>query len=489
VKASTFGLAFYLVSWVTLAGCDQREAPATQPPLTSALTIGFGLASGQDQEAGLQGLARSIALEPLVNFEQDGRTRGRLAESLTTSADGLTLRVGLRSGARFHDGQPVTATLVRDILQKELPAHLGPVHDDISAIDVTGDNQIEFRLKRRSTLLAEGLDILVRQKAGSAIGTGPFVVGRSTESEVEMTANETYYLGRPLISKLIFKPYASIRSAWADMLRGQVDMLYDVGQDALNSLQQSSNARIFTYERPYAYVVVLNVQKPHLKDRELRIALNSAINREALTKIAFDGHGAPAGGAVWPKNWAYDSDLPIFKYDPKELVSSTERRKFVCIFADSSFERLVLAMKRQLQSVGVDLEPRFMPLDQALEEVRAGNFDGFLADLGYGPNLLRPYFFWHSSGPLNWGHYNNARADTALDRIRHAQSDDEYKAGVSEFQRAVLEDPPAIFLVWGERARAVSTRFQVPEEPDRDILSTLRLWRLLDSSANPTRAN
>jgi hypothetical protein len=41
----------------------------------------------------------------------------------------------------------------------------------------------------------------------------------------------------------------------------------------------------------------------------------------------------------------------------------------------------------------------------------------------------------------------------------------------------MVEDPPAIFLVWSHRTRAVSTRFDVQAEPGRDILSTLRSWR------------
>ena len=46
--------------------------------------------------------------------------------------------------------------------------------------------------------------------------------------------------------------------------------------------------------------------------------------------------------------------------------------------------------------------------------------------------------------------------------IRHAASDEEYRAGVAAFQQAIVDDPPAIFLAWGERARAVSRRFEVP---------------------------
>ncbi len=46
------------------------------------------------------------------------------------------------------------------------------------------------------------------------------------------------------------------------MLRGQVDMLYEVGVDAFDSLQPASDTKIFTFQRPYAYIIVFNVAKP-----------------------------------------------------------------------------------------------------------------------------------------------------------------------------------------------------------------------------------
>jgi hypothetical protein len=67
--------------------------------------------------------------------------------------------------------------------------------------------------------------------------------------------------------------------------------------------------------------------------------------------------------------------------------------------------------------------------------------------------------------------------DAALDQIRHARSDNDYRSAVATFQKLAVEEPPAIFLAWSERARAVSRRFDVAPEPGRDILTTLRLWR------------
>ncbi len=109
-----------------------------------------------------------------------------------------------------------------------------------------------------------------------------------------------------------------------------------------------------------------------------------------------------------------------------------------------------------------------------------------LADSRQGPNLVRPYLFWHTGGPVNWGHYSNKAVDAALDAIRHAADDAAYKSGVTAFQKAIIDDPPAVFIAWRERARAVSRRFVVPAEPDTDILSTLHLWR---PAGDPSRAS
>ena len=49
---------------------------------------------------------------------------------------------------------------------------------------------------------------------------------------------------------------------------------------------------------------------------------------------------------------------------------------------------------------------------------------------------------------------------------------------ISRRQRAIVADPPAIFLLWSERARAISTRFALPDLGNgRDPMNALRLWR------------
>jgi peptide/nickel transport system substrate-binding protein len=464
-----------------VAGCGGNDAPAHNAPFSSSLRIGFGLSTGQNAQAGVQGLARSLALEPLVNFETDGRSRPRLAESWTTSEDGLLFRLRLRPNVTFHDGKPVTASIVTEVLQKQLPRHFSVLYEDISSITPVSANEIEFALKRRSALLVEGLDVLIGRADAPGVGTGPFITQPGQGEVIEMVANERYHSGRPGIGRISIQPYASVRSAWADMLRGQVDMLYEVGADALESLQPSTRATVFTYQRPYAYVVMFNMERPQFRDRRLRQALNAAIDRKKLVADAFDNHGSPAESAVWPLHWAYSAEAPTFKFDPQPVSLPSGEQRLTCLFAESSLERLMLGMQRQLQTVGVDLNLELLPVDEIYERVESGSFDLVLADAGIAPNLFRPYLFFHSGTPYNYGRFASALVDKALDNIRHAPSDDDYKAAVAAFQGAIVEDPPGIFLTWSQRARAVSTRFEVPVEPGRDILSTLRLWRPINA--------
>ena len=61
-------------------------------------------------------------------------------------------------------------------------------------------------------------------------------------------------------------------------------------------------------------------------------------------------------------------------------------------------------------------------------------------------------------------------------------TDDEVRAGVAELQRVLYDDPPAAFITWDERARAVSRRFIVPAEPGVDVFPSIWRWKAAPAS-------
>ncbi len=456
------------------AGCG--DGPASNPRSSTTLHIGLGAgaATGAVADAGIAQLVANLTSEPLVLFARDGRPAPQLAARWSYSPDRRALRLTLRD-AVFHDGAPVTATLVREVIEQRLPRQLGPAFDDLKQVEVASERELVFHLHRPSTFLLEALDGLIAKPGAPGVGSGAF--RRSPDDGARLLANEAYTEGAPALSRIELKPYESVRAAWADLLRGNVDMLFEVGVEALDSLQPSSQVRVFSYRRHYQYVVLFNVKKPALRDPGLRRGMSAAVDRPLLIADVLGNRGTPSAGPVWPDHWAAPEELPPLAYEPRQLAPADAPLTISLLIADPTHERIGIALQRQLRSVGIAAVLEMPGPEASLKRIADSDFDLVLTDLASAPTLLRPYLFWHSKGPYNYGGYDSPAVDAALDSIRHAVDDEAYRTGVAAFQRAILDDPPAIFLAWSERARAISTAFDVPAEPGRDPLATLRLWR------------
>jgi peptide/nickel transport system substrate-binding protein len=394
----------------------------------------------------------------------------------------LSLTVQLRRLAKFHDGTPVTAAVVVQVLRSALPSLMGSVfQEDVDEILALDDTHVNIRLRRPSRLLIEALETAIRKPATQgkpSVGTGPYLV--STDSSSELQANADYYLEHPTINRIVFQKYPTIRTAWAELLRGNLDMLYEVNIEALDSLRASSNVSVFSFLRHYQYVIMFGSRASSFESAAIKRELNAALDRDAIVRDVLNGHGIPSIGPVPPQHWALDKSAPRVEFNrtlAKRLAS--RKLRFTCLVtADSLFERIALAVKQQLAAASVDMQVQEVTPDQLLEAGRSKNFEALLIDVVSGPSMFRSFRHYYSKVPFDLKPVGTPSIDAALDRIRYAPTDDEYRKGVSEFQQAIVDDPPEIFLIWGERARAVSRRFDIPTPEDgRDIINTARLWR------------
>ena len=473
-----------------LTACRSHEGLAASEAPSGTLRVGLGQVLTQ----GLTALAQTLTVESLARLGDDGRPQPSLAKDWHISDDRRALTVNLASHTKFHDGTPLTADIVAQALKSTLPSFMGPAFEDVESVLAASPEQVIIRLKRPSPFLLDTLETSISKPGSPLVGTGAFMVV-DPKSPTEMRANADYALGKPWIDRITVEAFPSVRTAWAELLRGRLDMLYEVAPDALDSLQASSNIATFTFTRRFQYLIILNTKTDAFRSAAIRQALNMAIDREGIVRDALGGHGVASSGPVWPRNYGFRGDVGIPKYDiataakalaPGSPGRSSAKLRFTClVLPDVAHERIALVVKRQLAEIGVDMSVEEAGMDTIAASLKNRRFEAVLTEMISGPALLRLYRLWHSGGATGVA---SPSIDAALDRVRYAASDDEYRNGVAAFQQAVLDDPPAIFLAWMERARAVSKRFTVPAgEPGRDVMSNLRLWRPNGSAAQASR--
>ena len=109
----------------------------------------------------LDELRRTLTTEPLVYTRADGEFQPGLAEHWSVSDDGLTVVLTLVSGTTFHDGVPLSANVVKKLLDAARidPRQLQdiPALADIDAVDTVGKSVVRLHYKRGTYLRLEGL--------------------------------------------------------------------------------------------------------------------------------------------------------------------------------------------------------------------------------------------------------------------------------------------------------------------------------------------
>jgi peptide/nickel transport system substrate-binding protein len=493
-----------LLCLVAACGSDVRPATARPGPGTAADTVAVAYAdprSRADRERGLDILVGLLADERLVGLTKDGRPEPRLAERWDVSPDGLTWRFTLRAGLTFQDGTPITSAEARAAIAPDPatpPNRTPPGLRDIVSIETPTPREVVVRLKRPNAFLLEGLNLSPVTGANNS-GAGPFRLDSRAPGKVTLRRFEQYYRGKAAVAGITIGEYGSQREAWTAMMRGEVDVLHDVTPDAFEFVKESPNAHVASFLRPYVIALTFNMAHPLLGRREVRQALNMAIDRTIVIDSVAGGRGVPAVDHIWPNHWARDAAAPAFTFDPaaaraaldaaglrtKGSAGRRERFSFTCLVqADPRFERLALLIQRQLLGIDVDMRLEAVPISEFPARVASARFDAFLGELIAGHGLGFTYLLWHSTPPpfIRTGYKG---ADAALDRVRDARTDDDLRTAVHALQQAMHDDPPAVFLYWAQASRAVSRRFILPAGDDLDILRSVDRWKLVDAGAAP----
>ncbi len=393
-------------------------------------------------------------------------------------------------------------------------------YKSVTSIDIEGTDSIILRLSRpEAFLLSDLAGTGIVQANKPDIGTGPYKViptaaedkdekDKSTtrHSEGKITrfaAFDDYYRGRPAIDFVDVEEFREQRSAWAALMRGDINAVHEITPGAVGFVEAQKTINTYSYLRPFYLQLVFNLRHPVLGKVATRQALSQAVDRQQIIDLALNKRGQVAEGPIWPSHWAYSTAQKPYGYNPEAATLRLDaagltlkpgakpgdmpnRFRFTCLTVanDERYEKMALVLQKQLYSIGVEMDIQVLPLREMLARTRSGQFDAFLLERSSGRSLAWTYMAFHSqlAPVLFFADAGYSAADGVLERLRSTTAESDIRTAVGDLQQVFYQDPPAIFLAWPNVTRAVSTRFEVPADQEgRDVMSSLWLWRPVDA--------
>jgi peptide/nickel transport system substrate-binding protein len=142
-----------------LTACGPEAGSTAGEPAASLLRIGVGQQASSPGQ-GFRQVVQNLTVDGLATLTNEGRPRPSLAKDWTVSPDGLSLTVNLAPNLKFHDGSPLTATVVVNALKAMLPNTMGPAFEDVEEVSAISDERVVVRFRRPSPFLLDSLETM-----------------------------------------------------------------------------------------------------------------------------------------------------------------------------------------------------------------------------------------------------------------------------------------------------------------------------------------
>jgi peptide/nickel transport system substrate-binding protein len=346
--------------------------------------------------------------DALVKPMPAGENTPSLAESWTQSKDGLVYEFVLRKGARFHNGDPVTAEDVKFSFDRYRGAAAKLLHDRVREVQVVDAGRVRFHLKEPwpdfmtfyGTSATGAAWIVPRkyvEKVGedgfkkAPIGAGPYRVVSSTPGvELVMEAFEGYWRKVPSVKRLVFRSMPDETTRAAALKAGDVDIAYLLSGPTAEEVKRTPGLRLAAAMPPGVVFLDLPEQwdpKSPWHDLRVRQAAGAALDRAALSQAETLGLSRPTGGLI-PRVLDFSRAYDPPAYDParaKRLLAEAGYPNGFDAGDLSPFPpyfSLAEAVGSYLQAVGVRTRMRTMERAAFLTAWREKKLRGVIMGLG-----------------------------------------------------------------------------------------------------------
>ena len=430
-----------------------------------------------------------------------------LAESWEVDPnDPLKWTFHLRDGAKFHDGTDVTAEAIvagtQRFFNEDHPYYSSQVAGlttwvwgttccEPTAYRAVDDMTVELTTTERSGYVpfasvftnigspAALEEFGSESFADNHVGAGPFkLVSKEPRVSIIMERFEDYWGNQPNIDRIIARPLAEPTTRLAALRADEVDWIEVPPSDSIDTLKDEGY-QLFTKIYPHVWPYQINVLRPPFDNKQVRQALNYAIDRESLCRDLLNDICIPATGFAYPDHESFGNPAETYTYDPDKARALLEEsgvelpvtfRALISTSGSGQMSPLPMNefIQRNLKEVGVEMELVTMDWNALLSRAffrnngytfTEENEDLDAYNISYAfvePGVWAKFF--GTDGVINKGGYGNPEADEYFRQAQETFDFAEQAELLAKAHEIIIDDAPYLFVAHDLNPRVLHPR-------------------------------
>ena len=280
-----------------------------------------------------------------------------LADSWSTSPDGLVWTFKLHKGVTFHDGTPWNAEAAKFNFDR-MADPKNPYHnvkgfdfeywndfmaDSFKEAKVADPYTLQLILKQPNAPLVYNLSIIAFQMNSPAalkkyggdgfgqhpVGTGPYkFVEWLRDDHITLEANPTFFRkGLPKMKRVVMRVIKDNAARFLALKANEIQAMELPNTDDVKLAAKDPNLAV-GFRPPFnTGWVRFNMNNDIFKDKKIREAVAHAINRQAIVQGLYAGYGEVAQQHMPPSMWGRTQGVKGFEYDvakAKQLLAEAK---------------------------------------------------------------------------------------------------------------------------------------------------------------------
>jgi len=396
-----------------------------------------------------------------------------LARSWTISKDGLTYTFHLRK-AKFSDGSPETAEDARYSIVRSMKfkGGWGFLLDSVKSVTAPNAQTLVITLKEPHAPLLADLAMyayaIVPEKLLKAQGAnffnkpvsaGPFMVTKlSKDSEVDLSLNPYWYGKKPNVKNVKITIVPNDNSRVLLLQNKTADVIENPPGNLIDQINKNPSLKADLFPSTRVDFIQLDEHFAPFKDKNVRLALNYGIDRNAIVKLAYSGHAIVASSYMPYRMQYWNSSLKPYPYDlakAKALLAKSKYPKgfktfLIEVSNDVAGNATAVVIKSELAKLGITVDIRTYELLTAYAKEDGGHSQ--MGQRYWTNDIIDPdevtTFAVDPKGGANAfsSYWSNARATKLVHQARAERSAAKRAAMYKEIQQIMYGESPFLVL-------------------------------------------